>query len=98
MHLESLKSLVDALYREADRRERELENGESVGDLLGLEEVLGEGAPGDLRDSDFEPVREWFEKRKPVDVPIEKYQPVDVWSGWSDELDGVRICHSSHTN
>ncbi|KAL5514141.1 hypothetical protein ACEPAG_2902 [Sanghuangporus baumii] len=52
MHLQDLKRLADVLYKDADRRERELEDGNGE-DLLG-------GALG---------------------AP-------DVWTGWSDDLDG----------
>lgn len=90
MHLEDLRRLADEVYKDANRRERELERGEvgegSTADLLGL------GSPGDLTEKDFQPARTWFEERRVKHQEKMKGSigPLDVWSGWSEELDGVR--------
>lgn len=83
MHVEALRELADEVYGRAEKRERAIQEEDE--DLLGL------GAPGDLTDEDFEPARRWFEVRKAV----EGRSSVDVWSGWSDELDGVRSLFST---
>lgn len=74
LHVPALRSLADSIYADADAREQD-----------GDEDLLGLGASGDLTEADFAPAGKWFEERK-------AYGQVstDSWSGWSDELDGVR--------
>ena len=81
LHINSLRELADRIYKDADARE-----SGGAEDLLGLDNA-GIGL-GDLKDADFAPAEKWFERRR-ADPSRSSF---DSWSGWSDELDGVRCC------
>ncbi|EJD00524.1 uncharacterized protein FOMMEDRAFT_169942 [Fomitiporia mediterranea MF3/22] len=103
VYVRELRELADRVYEGAERREREREGD---ADLLGLGDGSGGSrtAPGDLTEEDFRPAKEWFEARKviPTAATAEKQQdtskPTDVWSGWSDELDGTHASPSTPTH
>lgn len=92
LHLDALRALADAIYTSADARE---EADDDVGRARVREstQTFSTGAStkdaedsGALIEEDFVPAREWFERQK-ADIG----STVGLWSGWSDELDGVRL-------
>ena len=83
-----MRALADSIYDAANAREERGDAAEA--DLLGIgapeARASGSGgSPGDLVEADFAPAKTWFDKRR-----AKVLEAKDSWTGWLEELDGVR--------
>ena len=81
LHLPEFQELADKLYQSSDSLQNDVFDEEAEGG--------NEGDTGGIVNVDWDIARSWFEERKVKEKALD-IDSMGTWTGWSDELDGVR--------